>query len=61
MYVLKNAKLDATGHCWVAQLANYNFTVLYGPGLSNHVGMPCQGLNCLKSHVVSQLSQVHVD
>ena len=36
-YVLKNAKLDATGHLWVAQLANYNFFISYVPGSTNHV------------------------
>ena len=28
-YVLTSAKLDATGHCWVASLANYNFALSY--------------------------------
>ena len=31
-YVLTSAKLDATGHRWVAALANYNFTISYRPG-----------------------------
>ena len=29
------AQLDAMGHCWVAQLALYNFTVLYKSGKTN--------------------------
>ncbi|MCG7874805.1 MAG: RNase H-like domain-containing protein, partial [Candidatus Thiodiazotropha endolucinida] len=28
-YVLKNAKLDAAGHRWVAALSNYNFDIVY--------------------------------
>ena len=28
-YVLTSAKLDATGHWWVAELATYNFTLNY--------------------------------
>ena len=31
-YVLGTAKLDATGHRWVAALANYNFKIIYKPG-----------------------------
>ena len=34
-YVLTSAKLDATGHRWVAALANYNFTLYYRPGKLN--------------------------
>ena len=62
-YVLRNAKLDATGHHWVAQLANYHFTLSYGPGSSNHVA---DALSRTKwpeviADVVSQLLHVHVD
>ena len=28
-YVITSAKLDATGPCWVAGLANYNFALNY--------------------------------
>ena len=31
-YVLTSAKLDATGHCRVAGLANYNFALNYRSG-----------------------------
>ena len=31
-YVLTMAKLDATGHRWVAALSNYTFNILYKPG-----------------------------
>jgi hypothetical protein len=34
-YVLSTAKLDATGHRWLAALANYNFNVQYRPGKTN--------------------------
>ena len=34
-YVLTTAKLDACGQKWVANLANYNFTIQYRSGQSN--------------------------
>jgi len=34
-YVLTTAKLDATGHRWVAALANYHFTIKYRSGAQN--------------------------
>lgn len=34
-YVLSTAKLDATGHRWVAQLANFNFDIKYKCGKKN--------------------------
>ena len=34
-YILTTAQLDAMGHCWVAQLASYNFRVLYKSGKTN--------------------------
>ena len=34
-YVLSSAKLDATGHRWVAQLANYDFSIHYRSGRKN--------------------------
>ena len=30
-YVLTTAKLDATGHRWVAALSNYTFSIIYKP------------------------------
>ena len=36
-YVFTTAKLDATGHRWVAELANFNFTIEYRAGKSNVV------------------------
>ena len=34
-YVLTMAKLNATGQRWIAQLANYNFTIQYRSGKQN--------------------------
>ncbi len=34
-YVLTSAKLDSTGHRWLAELTNYNFDILYKPGKHN--------------------------
>ena len=34
-YTLTTAKLDATGHRWVAALSNYTFSVSYKPGRNN--------------------------
>ena len=31
-YVLTTAKLDASGHRWVAALSNYTFSIIYKPG-----------------------------
>ena len=34
-YILTTAKLDATGHRWVAALSNYTFSITYKPGKDN--------------------------
>lgn len=34
-YIMTTAKLDATRHRWVAELANFNFQIRYRPGKSN--------------------------
>ena len=34
-YFLMMEKLDATSHCWVASLANYNFQLYYRAGKTN--------------------------
>lgn len=34
-YILSTAKLNATGHRWVAQLADFNFSIKYRPGKHN--------------------------
>lgn len=48
-YVLTSAKLDATGHRWVATLANYNFSLHYRNGKLNKdadsLSRLCEGNN----------------
>ena len=34
-YVLSTAKLNSTGHCWLSELADYNFDITYRPGKVN--------------------------
>ena len=34
-YILTSARLDATGQCWVASLANYDFQIFYKSGKLN--------------------------
>ena len=34
-YIMSSAKLNATGHRWVEELADYNFTIKYRPGKMN--------------------------
>lgn len=34
-YILTSAKLDATGHRWVAALSAYQFSITYKPGKTN--------------------------
>lgn len=34
-YVLTSARLNATGHCWVAELSDFSFTVKYRSGTAN--------------------------
>ena len=36
-YVLTTAKLDATGHRWIAELSSYNFSLRYVKGTTNVV------------------------
>ena len=43
-YILPSAKLDATGHCWVASLANYNFVMSYQSGKMN---VDADALSCI--------------
>ena len=44
-YVLTTAKLDATGHRWVAALSNYTFSITYKPG-KGHVD--ADALSCIR-------------
>lgn len=34
-YVMSTARIDATGHRWVAEMADFNFEIRYKPGLAN--------------------------
>ena len=43
-YILSTAKLDATGHWWVASLANYNFSLHYKSGKQN---IEVDALSCI--------------
>ena len=36
-YVMSTPNLDAIGHCWVASLAGFNFTIEYLRGADNKV------------------------
>ena len=65
-YILSTAKLDATGHRWVSELANYKFSIKYRPGkqnadadalsrLPNSVSAPYQSLS---NDVVSACIQI---
>ena len=62
MYMLNSAKLDATGHRWVAQLVNYNFTLSYSPGSSNRAADALSWIQWpdVNSAVVSQVMNIHV-
>lgn len=37
-YILSTAKLNAAGHFWVSELADFSFTIKYRPGHSNKDG-----------------------
>ena len=59
-YVLMLAKLDATGHRWVAQLANYQFTLTYCPGSANRAADALSRIKWpeVSSTIVSQMLHV---
>ena len=61
-YVLGSAKLDATGHRWVAQLANYHFTLKYCTGTSNRVADALSRVQWpeVTQDVIHQVLDVHV-
>ena len=42
---MTTAKLDATGHRWVAALSNYTFSIIYKPGKGHH---DADTLSCIK-------------
>ncbi len=53
-YVLTTAKLNATGHRWEAELADFNFTIKYQLGKSN---ADADGLSCMPLDINSFMSQ----
>ena len=53
-YVFTTAKLDATGHRWLAELANYNFNIQYRSGKTN---IDADGLSREFEGMRMQLSQ----
>lgn len=53
-YVLTTAKLNATGHRWVAQLADFNFAIKYRPGKSK---ADADGLSRMPLDINSFMSQ----
>ena len=59
-YVLTSAKLDATGHRWLAALAAYDFDIKYKPGKAN---VDADAMSRLPSTIstdsIQALSQVH--
>ena len=60
-YVLSSAKLDATGHRWVAQLANYRFNLKYCTGMSNSVTDALSRIQWpeVSTDVMNQVMNVH--
>ena len=52
--VLTTAKLDATGHRWVAAMSNYTFSITYKPG-KGHVML----MHCLTSGGLKPLTLTH--
>lgn len=53
-YVLTTAKLDATGHRWLAHLSSYDLTLHYKPGASN---VDADALSRLDSQSIEAISQ----
>ena len=61
-YVLKSAKLDATGHRWVAQLASYQLTLTYSPGSANCAVNALLRIKWSEniSAIVTQMLRIHI-
>ena len=54
-YIFSSARLDATGHRWVANLANYNFSLEYQRGKDNTVADFLSRMeDCLPEEVVEE-------
>ena len=52
-YVLTMAKLDATGHRWVAAHSNYTFSIIYKSGKGH---LDADGLSCIKWSEAKELN-----
>ena len=67
-YVLSSAKLDATGHRWVSELANYHFRIEYRAGKLNkdadslsRIIWPDDHLDITRDAVVAILQNAHTE
>jgi transposase InsO family protein len=63
-YILTSAKLNATGHRWVAELADFHFTIKYRPGKSNADAdalsrMPLD-IDSFRTQCTSEISPTHL-
>ena len=66
-YVLSSAKLDATGQRWVAELAGYDFSILYRSGKENvdadflsRLPQATVSSMCFMSPIISSPSSTHI-
>ena len=63
-YVLTSAKLDTTGHRWLAALANYDLKIKYRPGSSNRAADALSilpGLDMAQNMTICQGQSQHAD
>ena len=56
-YVLTTAKLDATGHRWLARLAAYDFSIHYKAGKANQDADALSRYSTIQSDVTSAVCQ----
>lgn len=60
-YVLTTARLNASGQRWVAELADFNFTIKYRPGKTNAdadgLSRKCIGFEDYMSRYIQTVSQ----
>ena len=60
-YVLTSAKLDATGHRWLAALASFDFEIEYTPGVSNQDADALSRLSSARIDIASVQAMCSVD
>ena len=60
-YVLSTAKLDATGHRWLAELATFNFDLSYRAGRMNIDADALSRIPRINSHIPVEVTQVNKD